>query len=308
MKAGVIGLLLANTIANTLTALYIFKKLQLKEYISLKNTDNKLQKEMIKYSIPLVPNSLSWIIINLSDRIIITSFMDSAANGIYSIANKFPYILNTVYGFFYTAWKESAAKILKQENKVEYYNSIYKDMKKILFAAVLCLIAVMPIAFPIFVNSDYNEAYKHIPMLILATYFSNLSSFYGGIFSAYKNTKIMGSTTVAAAIINIIINILLIQYIGLYAAVISTFVSNLIIYWYRKRALKLLVKLKEMYMVVPYIILIIVIVLYYMSGWWVRILQLVIAISYSIFINRSSLITMKNTILNKFLNKERNDK
>ena len=307
VKAGVIGLLFANTIANTLTALYIFKKLKLKNYISFKTTDSKLQKEMIKYSVPLVPNSLSWIIINLSDRIIITAFMDSAANGIYSIANKFPYILNTVYGFFYTAWKESAAKILKQENKVEYYNSIYKDMKKILFAAVLCLIAVMPIAFPIFVNAEYNEAYKHIPMLILATYFANLSSFYGGIFSAYKNTKIMGTTTVAAAIINILINVLLIKYIGLYAAVISTFVSNLIIYWYRKRALKLLVKLKEMYMVVPYIILGIVIVLYYMSGWWVRIIQLVIAISYSIFINKSSLSKMKTSIKNKFSNKSNND-
>ena len=43
-------------------------------------------------------------------------------------------IINVLYGYFYTAWKESAAKILKQENKDAYYNSIYHDIKRFLFA------------------------------------------------------------------------------------------------------------------------------------------------------------------------------
>ena len=40
----------------------------------------------------------------------------------------------------------------------------------------------------------------------MATYFANISGFYGGVFTAYKDTKIMGTTTVAAAIINLAIN------------------------------------------------------------------------------------------------------
>ena len=43
----------------------------------------------------------------------LTAMSGTEANGIYSIANKFPNIIYTCYGFFSTAWKESAAKKIK---------------------------------------------------------------------------------------------------------------------------------------------------------------------------------------------------
>ena len=61
----------------------------------------------------------------------------------------------------------------------------------------------MPFAFPILVDPSYNDAYIYIPILTISIYYTNMSNFYGGIFTAYKDTKIMGSTTFAAAIINI---------------------------------------------------------------------------------------------------------
>ena len=147
----------------------------------------------------------------MSDRIILTQMVSSAANGIYAMANKFPNIINVLYGYFYTAWKESAAKIVKEDNKNQYYNSIYHDAKRFLYAVTICLIAVMPFAFPIFINEAYDEAYVYIPIVMIATYYSNLSSFYGGIFSAYKDTKIMGTTTIVAAVINLVIDLLLVN-------------------------------------------------------------------------------------------------
>ena len=113
-------------------------------------------KEMIRYSVPLVPNSISWNIINMSDRIILTQILGSAANGIYAMASKFPNIISVVYGYFYTAWKESAARITKEENQNKYYNSIYHDIKRLLFSVTLCLIAVMPFAFPVLINKTYD--------------------------------------------------------------------------------------------------------------------------------------------------------
>lgn len=297
LKAGTIGLLLANTIANTATALYIFKRLRIYKFVSKENYSPKLLREMIHYSVPLVPNTLSWAIINLSDRIVISAFMGSSANGIYSISSRFPYILNTLYGFFYTAWKESAAKIVKQENKTAYYNSIYHDMKKFLFAVVICLIAVMPFAFPIFVQGQgYEEGYLYIPILVMSTYFSNLSSFYGGIFSAYKNTKIMGSTTIVAAIINLVVNICLIQWIGLYAAALSSLIANLVVLIYRKKALKKYIKLKETKKLGPCIMLIIIFVCYYTNNIILQIIALILAMLYSLLINYRFLMSLKNGI------------
>ena len=101
---------MANIITNFITSIIILIKLQVHKFISIRLYNKNKMKEMIKYSIPLVPNSVSWTIINLSDRLVITSMLGSAENGVYSISNKFPNLMNTIYSFFYMAWKESAAK------------------------------------------------------------------------------------------------------------------------------------------------------------------------------------------------------
>ena len=294
LNAGAEGLLWANTIANAFTAIVILGILKLPKYIG--KIDKPLMKDMIKYSIPLVPNSISWSIINMSDRIILTQMVSSAANGIYAMANKFPNIINVLYGYFYTAWKESAAKIVKEDNKNQYYNSIYHDAKRFLYAVTICLIAVMPFAFPIFINEAYNEAYVYIPIVMIATYYSNLSSFYGGIFSAYKDTKIMGTTTIVAAVINLVIDLLLVNTLKIYAACFSTLIANFIVYFYRKKKLKKYLKLKELKWQGPMLFLAIICLAYYAKYipgvgnnpvllWTINVISLLIAVLYSLLNN-----------------------
>ena len=291
VKKGAEGLLWANTIANSITAILVLIILKLPKYIG--KLDKPIMKDMIKYSLPLVPNSISWSIINMSDRLILTQMVNSAANGIYAMANKFPNIINVLYGYFYTAWKESAAKIAKEENKNNYYNSIYHDAKRFLYAVTICLIAVMPFAFPIFINEAYKEAYIYIPIVMIATYYSNLSSFYGGIFSAYKDTKIMGTTTIVAAVLNLIIDIALVKFIGIYAACLSTILASLIVYFYRKKKLKKYMKLRELKWKGPMVFLAIICIAYYAKYipsisnnmlliWSINIISLLIAVLYSL--------------------------
>ena len=117
-KLGVNGLLWSNIIANTATALIMFYKLHLPQFVSRKDLSRETLSKMIRYSVPLVPNNLSWVIISLSDRLMLTQMMGADANGIYAVANKFPNIVYTCYGFFSTAWKESAARILKEEKYI----------------------------------------------------------------------------------------------------------------------------------------------------------------------------------------------
>lgn len=304
LNSGAEGLLWANTIANALTAVVIFVKLRLFEFIG--KFDKKLMKSMVKYSVPLVPNSISWSIINMSDRIFLTQIIGSAANGIYAMANRFPNIINVLYGYFNTAWKESAAKIIKDQNKNQYYNSIYHDTKRFLYAVTICLIAAMPFIFPILINKSYDEAYIYIPIVMIATYYSNLSSYFGGIFSAYKDTKIMGTTTIVAAIINLVIDLLLIKQFEIYAACISTLVADLIVYFYRRKKLKKYIKLKELKWQGPTIVMIIVCLCYYTKYmgvptvvyWILNIISLVIALTYSIANN----FTIVKSLINKIKN------
>lgn len=169
----------------------------------------------------------------------------SSATGLYAVSYKFPNLMDTVYGFFYQSWKESSARVLGDESQNDFYNSVYKYLKNFMFALVLGMTAFMPLVFHVLINKSYYNAIYYVPILLMATYFANISGFYGGVFTAYKDTKIMGTTTVAAAIINLAINLFLIKWIGIYAAALSTLIANLAVYIYRKRKVKRYIKLNE---------------------------------------------------------------
>lgn len=298
-KLGVNGLLWSNIIANTATAVIMFYKLHLPQFVSKKDFSRETLGKMIRYSAPLVPNNLSWVIISLSDRLMLTQMTGADANGIYAVANKFPNIVYTCYGFFSTAWKESAARILKEENKSQYYNSIYKDVKFFLKAIVLGLIAIMPLAFPLLVNESYNDAYKYIPILIISIYYTNMSNFYGGIFTAYKNTKIMGSTTAVAAVINIVINIIFIPKFGIYAATFSTLISNMVVYFYRRYKIMDYIKLKEKFNYVFWILLVITLITYYKNNMILNIIVFLLVVAYCIFTNKNFIMRVSKPVISK---------
>ena len=306
------GLLCANLIANWAVAIFLLAKLRLPKFIG--KFDKKTMKTMFKYSAPLVPNSISWSIINMSDGIILTKLISTSANGIYGMANRFPNIINVFYSYFYTAWKESAAKIVKENNKEKYYNSIYLDIKRLLFAVTICLIAVMPFAFPLFINEQYAESYIYIPIIMIAMYFSNLSSFYGGIFGAYKETKVMGYTTMIAAGLNLIIDLGLVFKFEVYAACFSTLVADLFVYLFRKYKLKKFFKLKETKMLGPIIVTAMILFTYYLKYWtdiegvtyWVvSAITLLFAIAYSYLINKTFINNTVKQVIDKISHKKK---
>lgn len=281
------GLLLSVIIANLVMVLFLSIKLKLKEFINIKLMNKKLMKEMLTYSIPLIPHSLSWTIINLSDRLIIAGALGTASNGIYAISNKFPTIINTVYNYFAIAWKESAAKALHEEDSGQYYNKIYEALKNMVYSATVLVIAFVPFVFNILIKGGYQEAYLYIPILVFSVYFSNMASFYGGIFSAYKKTKIIGTTTLVSAIINLVIDIVFIKTIGIYAAAISTLLASVFLYVYRKYKIKDFVKLKHSKdMNFTIIITLIVFLSYYSNNIIFKGIALLFTIIYALMMNK----------------------
>ena len=158
----------------------------------------------------------------------------------------------------------------------------------------------MPIIFKFLIADTYLEAILYVPILLLATYFSNISGFYGGIFTAYKDTKIMGSTTFAAAIINILINLLFINKFGIYAATFSTLISNVIVYAYRRYKLKKYIKLKEKFNYVFWILLAITLVSYYFNNMISNIIVFIIVLAYCIFTNQRFIKGILNPIISRF--------
>lgn len=286
LKTGLTGMFLSYIIATFLTGFIGLIYVKAGKYISFKYND-KIIREMFKYSLPLVPSSVSWSIIALTDSLMITTNLGSSMNGIYSTSNTFPTIMNTFYGFFNISWRGEASKIVNKKNKDYFYSSVYLTVKRLLVAISLLIISALPFAFNILVNKNYHESYTYIPLMIISVYFSSLASFSSGIFSAYKDTKILATTTYVIAFINLIIDLLLINKIGLFAPILGTLLSYLIVFIYRNYKLRKYIALPlDKYLITNIIVISIVIAIYYSYSIILYIIGFIIAIVYSYYINR----------------------
>lgn len=261
---GITSMFLSSIIANFIVSLFVFTISNVFEFINIDFFNKDLIKEMLVYSIPLVPNNLSWTIINLSDRFVIRIFLGNAANGIYAISNKFPFLVSTFFNFFYIAWKEVSAKIANDDESSNSFSFFYSIIYEGMMITVIIIILILPIVYKFLISSNYIESYQYIPILLMATFYLCIANYLGGIFTAYKETKIIGATTFIGAMVNIVINLLLMKQFGLIIASISTFISNYVVFIIRYEKAKTFCTLKLKNIKILWLLLIANLLLYYL--------------------------------------------
>lgn len=216
------------------TAIQIIACKQWKK-IDLSTLDKKVLKEMIDYSWPMVPNTLSIWIVNTCDKFIIRFFLGLEFNGIFAAAQKIPNIFTMAYSTFNLAWQESASITVKDIDYNRYYNEVFSALFDFLTGCMLLLIAVSPVLFKILIRGDYELAYDQMPLLYIGVFLSCISSFFGSIYIAKKATKAVGISSAIGAVINAVVNLSMVRWAGLYAASVSTIVSYLTLVIYRIR-------------------------------------------------------------------------
>lgn len=224
-ELGLVGLLYSYNISLIISIIFCTFSGKIYKYLDLRNFSFSVLKEMLLYSWPMVPNSLSLWIMNLSDRLIISKYLGNIANADYAVANKIPNLYSTMEGTFIMAWQENASIANKDSDSYIYYSKVFEGVFEILVWLIAGVMTACPIIYTLLVRGDYSTAYVQIPILFLAMFFSSISSFFGGIYVAEKKTKRVAFTTVVSALINIVVDLILINRIGLYAASISTLVS-----------------------------------------------------------------------------------
>lgn len=286
-KYGLNGALISIMMSTYIAVVVLAVKINIWKYIRAKSFSRDKLKKLLSYSWPMIPNTLSNWVMNLSDRLIITAKIGVEANAIYSVSNKLPNLFTSIQGTFVMAWQENASIVSKDDDINSYYSNMFNIIFRIYFAIMACLMAVTPWLFNLLIKGDYSEAYYHIPILYLALFFSSIASFIGGIYVAVKQTRSIGVTTVVAAILNIVINLIFIDIIGIYAASISTCISYLVLAVYRMKEINRHVSM--VYDIVSLIkmniILIGMVGISYINNIYMNLLNLFIAIIVSICFN-----------------------
>jgi O-antigen/teichoic acid export membrane protein len=288
-KLGIPGMLISITLSNVVSASYVFFALKLHKLIKYSAQDRSINREMIKYSLPLVPSVLSWWVINVSDRSIITLFLGFAANGIYAVANKYALIFMAIYSVFDMSWTESAALHINNKDRNNFFTTIFNTNIRLFGSLGAILIAFMSILFPVITAEQFSESYKYIPILITAAVFNSIVAMFSVVYIAKKLTRKVLATSLLAALINIIINLALIKYIGIYSAAISTFCAFLAMALFRGYDIQKYVSIKYNTSVIVWLSLLyaLVITLYYINTDLLNIISTIIVLVSAFVLNRT---------------------
>ncbi len=292
IKLGAYGMLLGTMSGQLIASIYLFISLKLYSYIKVNEYKKDIIKKLWKYSIPLIPNAISWWIFNASDRVIATMFLGVDRNGILAASLKFSSVFITFYNIFNMSWTESISVAINDEDVDDYFNKMFNIILNLFTAMSIGMISCMPFVFPIMINEKFGSGYGLVPISIIASLFNVVVGLLSVIYVAKKNTKAIANTSIVSAIINIVVHLSLIKFVGLYAAVISTFASFFIMSIYRlidinKKYFK--IKINKFLIIKTIITLIIVIPLYYINNIYLNIISLIIAIIFAWNINKKSI-------------------
>ena len=302
-KLGAYGMLMANMLGQIICFIYNLFTLKLYKYISISEFKKVILLKLWKYSLPLVPNAISWWVFGASDRVIVSAILGVAQNGILSASHKFAGVYITLYNIFNLSWTEMVSLHIKDEDSKEFLNKTTNSVLKIFIAFGIGIIACMPFVYPIMINVNYWEGYYQVPIMMIASIFNVFVGLISTIYVAEKNTKAIANTSIISAIINIVVHLMLIKFIGLFAASISTLVAYFIMSIYRLHDLRKRyfdINIDKKIIIITIIVLIPILFAYYCQNYILQILGLLIAILYAFFINRNNLKIILNMIINKF--------
>lgn len=306
LDMGADGLFITAFISNLIGIVYIFIKEAVYRIFSIKWFDRKLLKEMLAYSLPLVPNSLSWWVIGASDKTVVTWFLGVSQNGILSVSQKFSTAYTTFYSIFNLTWTENAAIHRDDEDRTQYYSQIIETSFRVLASACLGIIAAVALLFPILVNEKFGDSYYQIPIYMLSSLMYSAIGIFSVVYIAFKKTGEIAKTSLFAAIINLTVNIALIRFIGLYAASISSAVAYGVLFLFRyfdiKKMMNITIGKRVTWSVIG--MMFIDFVVYYLRVDWISAVNLAAVACYALYLNRK-IIKEMFVIISKRLGKEK---
>ena len=249
LHKGIKGYFLAYIISNIITILFAFIAGNVREVIRDYKFDIKLTKAMAAYSVVLIPNTFMWWIINSSDRVMVTSIIGVAANGIYAVSYKLPSLVSTMTGIFNQAWSYSAIREDGAEDENEYNNMVFNRLISIVMLLSIALLTIVKPFLRLYVGMDYYSAWEYTPFLIIGSAYLTLATFMATSYTVHKDSFGYLFSATFGTVLNIVLNFLLIPIIHVYGAAFATCISYIAVFAFRlihtKKYIKYNIKNKE---------------------------------------------------------------
>lgn len=220
-KGGQSGLLVSTILTSVSNIIFICFKIKIWEYFSLSYLNFPLIKKMLHYSLPLIFNLMFIWMINSFSRFYINLSLGATANGIYAFAAKFSMIVSSISGVVNMAAIEDAVLSVGNKDFIKRFEKNVEEISSLMLDIMIWILPLIGIAYGLISDKAYQLSLPLVPLLMYAVFLQNSASLIGNLFNVYNKTQSIFYTSLIGAVINIVLAIVLNNWLGLIGIVLA---------------------------------------------------------------------------------------
>lgn len=309
-KWSITGYFLAATLSHLFVIIIIAFAVKLhKRLVNPIAIPKETYNQMLKFSVPMIPNSVSWWISNSSCKYMLLYFSSASVVGIFSVAYKIPSVLTIVTTIFISAFQISIFENFGNEKSEDFFTNIYSAFSSLNIVVSSFLISISKILAIFLYQNEFFSAWKVSCIIIFAYVFNSLAALVGTVYSAAKKTKFLFISTLVGAGTNVLMNLVLIPLWGMHGAAVATLISYILVWLLRLLNIKMQFRYKIDIKVdlLSFVLVISQIAIMYIDQWWSLMISLTVTLIVFIINIRLLLRSeLMRGIISKFFKKKSN--
>jgi len=232
-------------ISSLLLILYFFIFIKKDIYTPLKFNLNTF-KVMLNFAKWQIFGLSAAYLVNWGDNIVLRIYTNLNDIGIYNLSYQIfktvitaTYIINSYYIGFVTI------NIKNKEKMINYFTNTRKIIFIVGFLGIFLLIIISPILLKFIYGNLYSDSANILIILMLGAILSLYNIFYIPVFNVLNKFKFIQFSLIIQILINLSLDFLLVPFIGISGAAISTLIGYIFIFiiyeWYYKTKIKKLI-------------------------------------------------------------------
>lgn len=280
------SLFLAMILSTFISLILLEIDIKCRMLVRIKFLDFKLLRDMLKFSVPLIPNTILWWLSGSINTFVISGVIGLHANGVYTVSGKFASIISTIASVFNMSWQESAIREYGNEGSKKFYSEAFKILYNGVTSCIIGCLPLMYLLMPKMIDQSYKEALIYAPVLVVSAGVSALYGFFGQMYAATGKTKGAFTTTIFGVLANMAVLFSLIKLLGLWAACIGVLLSSISILAIRYSEFRKEMDLRiSNGMIILLLLMCVMVAIYYCGGKIINFISVFVAVAIGITAN-----------------------
>ena len=219
--------ILSSAVFIVLTLLYFLRAGYLKFSLKLKEI-----RKPLRFSLPLMPQAITPLARQATDKLFITNYVGLTANGVYSLALTFTLAFEMVIEALQNAYIPRLYKLLTQKKELEN-SELGARIKKELFFGIVIIGLMLFIGYFVlrlivlsFLDDSYKQVLAYLPFILINVFLNSINKAQIQLILFQGKTLKLGYTFILVASTHLGISMLLVGDYGVIGVIIALLTAS----------------------------------------------------------------------------------